>query len=228
MGGRTLAAVVEPTAGHPVKQLGLLSRLDNLMMPGDQDATLATPAPQVMPTGSAQYCSTGDEIKLQCGALLIKVDKRRPVYVSSVVDSNEVSVRLGDGALVLVSNLDGRMTVVNLADSGRDSCTIYMADKNSGAPGQMNLRVGHLAEFFPSSFRYAENEVLSYTVPNTIPMTNDLTLEVMRVSYPRTMKRFNLIHTLAACDKNRILKTAAATSFEDSEREWYGEELRAR
>jgi hypothetical protein len=112
--------------------------------------------------------------------------------------------------------------VANLTDSGPDSVVLTVGDKTRCDVGSVPVRVGFLAELRPNGLACSENEVVAATIPNTIPMTDGLTLEMMRLSYPRTLKRFNITRSLTSCDLRRVLKTAAAVSYIDREREWNG------
>ncbi|HEY9790215.1 MAG TPA: hypothetical protein V6D22_07445 [Candidatus Obscuribacterales bacterium] len=214
-----LAAVI-PTA-VPV-ETSAMDRVDAAITPGDLDATVPPAIAQLMPTcGAAYSVCAPNNIQLSHGALLIKVNEQ-PVYVSSAMCGNGVSVRLARGAFAMVSMLNGRFVVANLADSGQDSVVLNVGDRTRCDSGAVPVRVGFLAELHANGVACSENELVAYTIPNTIPMTDGLTLEMMRVSYPRTLKRFNITRMLTDCDLRRVMKTAAAVSYVDSEREWNG------
>jgi hypothetical protein len=225
---RTLAAVI-PSATPVViapSEDSRANRIDNALTRGDLDATLSTTVAQIMPTCNAKYVASCNDIALEQGALMVKATKGQPIYVSSALNGNQITVRLAAGAVALVSMLDGRFMVANLVDSAENSVVLNVGDKTRCDSGTMPVRVGYLAELYPCG-SCARSEVVAYTIPNTIPMTNGLTMEVMRISYPRALKRFNITRNLTACDMRRLMKTAAAVSYIDREREWNGFALAA-
>jgi hypothetical protein len=189
----------------------------------DIDATRVSALPQFMPTADAQYViNPGNEVQLSSGALLIKSGTGSPVYVSTNINNQALTVRLAKGTLALVSVLDGRLTVGNLSDIGQDSVVVYLGDSSRCDYGYSPVRVGHLAEVYPTALGCGANDLVAYSVHTRVPLTNGLTFESMRLSYPRALKRFNLTRALCDADLRQVIKTAAAVSYLDREREWNG------
>jgi hypothetical protein len=206
-GVRTYSAVMAPSAMPVLSRSAFRMNSDDI-------------APQFMPSGTAKYTVIGgNRLSLQDGAVLIKTG-RTPVLVGASVNGETASVKLDGGALVLVSMMCGRLNVMNLTDNHRDSTVVYLTDKTRGDYGWTPVRIGNMVEIYPNALGRAENELVAYTVLNKIPMTNGLTVETLRFSYPRAMKRFNITRSLPGDDFARVTKSAVAVSYIDREREW--------
>lgn len=208
-GARTYAAVIAPNAVPLISAPVARFNTDDL-------------APQFMPSGTAKYTVTdGNRLSLTDGAVLIKTG-RTPVLVSACVNGETANVKLDGGAFAMVSMMCGRLGVLNLTDNHQDSTVVYLTDKTRGDYGWTPVRIGNLVEVYPNAIGRADDELVAYTVLNKIPMTNGLTVETLRYSYPRAMKRFNITRALCNDDLQRVLKSAAAVSYVDREREWNG------
>lgn len=206
-GVRTYSAVIAPSAAPVISQSTFGMSSDDI-------------APQFMPSGTAQYTVIGgNRLSLQDGAVMIKTGST-PVLVSACVNGENATVKLDGGALAMVSMMCGRLNVMNLTDNHRDSTIVYLTDKTRGDYGWTPVRIGNMVEVYPNSLGRAENELVAYTVLNKIPTTNGLTVETLRYSYPRAMKRFNITKSLPCNDFQRVVKSAAAVSYIDREREW--------
>jgi hypothetical protein len=88
--------------------------------------------------------------------------------------------------------------------------------------GTAEVRVGYLAEAFPTCASCPENELVAYTILSRNAFTNGYTVETTRFNYARMMKRFNITCKLPVQDLRTITKSAAAVSYIDREREWNG------
>ncbi len=188
----------------------------------DLDATRTPFTAEIMQTANASFAvSPSGQLILNCGALLIKVADGYPIDVASTVGDQVVNVRLASGAYTMISNFGGRMTVAQLSDNSQAGCAIMINGVNGQALATP-LRVGHMAEIYPTCAGAAESELVAYTVLGKTPLPCGLTMEMIRFNYPRVLKRYNMTASIGDCDLRRILKSAASVSYVDREMEWLG------
>lgn len=190
----------------------------------DIDATRTPPTVQIMHSCNASYAQAAPgQLALNQGALLLKTTDAGPVDVTAPVGSQLVDVRLTRGAYALISVFAGHMTVADFSDNARGAVTIGVRNCDGNIAATV-LRVGHMALIYPTCSPCKDDELVAYTVLGKNPLPGGLTIENLRFSYPRALKRFNMTANIGDCDLRRLLKTAAAVSYVDREREWLGAE----
>lgn len=177
---------------------------------------------EIMPTAGASYSvSNANEITLTNGALLVK-GGNQPLWVLAPLAGDTAVVRIARGAFVMISNMDGKVNIANLADTRSDSVVGYLTDRNRKTYGEMPVRIGYMLEVYPNAAPEGENRLVAHTVLDQVRLTNGYTVETLRLNYPRTFKRFNLTRALSADDLSWLIKSAAAVAYMDSQREVNG------
>jgi hypothetical protein len=186
------------------------------VIPRISDATTGdTTVPQIMQTADADFALTAaNEVTLNKGALLVKGGKQ-PFHILMPMKNDVSVVRVEEGTFAMVSNLDGRATIANLADSHQDGCMTMLTDRAHKTYGEMPVRIGYMLEIYGNELPAAENRIASYSTLRQLRLENGLSVETMRVNYPFAFKRFNLTRALSEADFKRLVKTAAAVAYLD-------------
>jgi hypothetical protein len=180
-----------------------------------QATTGDTSVPHVMQTADASYALTAaNEVTLTQGALLVK-GGRTPFHILMPMKNDTAVVQIEQGTFAMVSNLDGRVTVANLADTHNTGCMTMLTDRPNKTYGEMPVRIGYMIEIYPNESPAAENRIASYSTLRQLRLANGLSVETMRVNYPYAFKRFNLTRALPDADFRRLVKTAAAVAYLD-------------
>lgn len=162
--------------------------------------------------------NTANDIRLNSGALMVRGGADVPLTISTIMPNAEIAaVRIKNDALAMVSMLDGRLTVANFTESSRDSVMLYMTDRERAAQAGIPVNIGRIAELYPNSKRSTLSEMVAHSVLHQLPLSNGLTLESMRMSYPRAMKRFNITSALTQRDLDQVIKSAAAVAVVDGQ-----------
>lgn len=182
-----------------------------------------SPIAQIMPSAGAQIQSLAcNRLLLTRGAMMVKTGTQDAAVMVPLAGGEQAVVSIARGCIAMVSAFDGHMTVANLHDSARDSVVLSMNDATTCGAGSMPVRIGYMEEVYPNCGACPENELVAYTILGRNAFSNGYTVETTRFSYPRAMKRFNITCSLDQCDVRTILKSAAALSYTDREREWNG------
>lgn len=177
---------------------------------------------QIMPTTGTSYTvSAPDEVSFTEGALLIKGGDA-PLHVLMPIGNDNAVVRIEHGTFAMVSNFGGRVTVTNLSDTHNSGCVVLLTDKNRRTYGEMPVRIGYMVEVYPNTIQTGENRLVAYTVLNQLRLSNGFSVETTRINYPRAFKRFNISRNISTTDLQRIVKSAAAVSYMDRQREVNG------
>lgn len=172
---------------------------------------------KIMPTVGADYAmSAANEMTLRDGAMLVK-GGRKPFHILMPLQHESAVVRIEEGTFAMVSNLGGHVSVANLADTHREGCLTLLTDEVHNRLGEVPARIGQMIEVYPNSLPQGENREASYITTKQLRLANGLTVETMRLNYPRTMKRFNLTRVLSEQDLKRVVKAAAAVAFVDAD-----------
>ena len=167
-----------------------------------------------MPTVAARYHLgrqappfAEEELVIESGAVLFKAGPR-PVVVT--LGEKGVSVRVGGGALALMSAFDGRPFVVNLTDRCCGSCVVELRGR-AGRPLAVSVAPGELGEVVSGS--PASGGLVGKGVVFRRQLADGHAFELYRLDYGRTLRRYRLSRWLPRQDLERVLKTAAALAF---------------
>jgi hypothetical protein len=165
-----------------------------------------------MPTRGARYGRISDnELMVADGAVLVKGGDK-PVIVSTEVNRQKVMTQIRAGAVVMISGLDGRATVLNLTDSGPGSCALLIPSGSNGKYKSVNVGMGQVAELYINDGMEPASTIVSYRTIDKQDLTNGVGLLLAQYDYLAAMKRFNLSFALPSNDLNKVLKTMAATA----------------
>jgi hypothetical protein len=166
-----------------------------------------------MPTRGARYGRvSNNELLIADGAVLVKGGDS-PVIVSTEVNRQKVMVNIKSGAVVMVSALDGRATVLNLTDSSPGSCTFYLPGESGKPYETVSVGTGQVAEFYIDDGLEPASTVVSYRVIDKKNLPGKVGVLIAKYDYLAAMKRFNLSFALPMPDLNRVMKTMAASAY---------------
>src|SRR5579875_202158 len=166
-----------------------------------------------MPTRGARCIPlSANELMVSDGAVLLRGGDK-PVVVSCEVNRQKVMVEVKSGALIMVSALDGRATVLNLTDSAPGSCTLLLPSMEKVIPYQsVAVESGQVAEFYVNDGLEPASTVLSYRTIARKNLAGGVAVLIAKYDYLAAMKRFNLSFALPSQDLNRVIKTMAASA----------------
>lgn len=166
-----------------------------------------------MPTRGARYGTlAANELMIADGAVLVR-GADDPVIISAEVNRQKVMTTVKSGAVVMVSALDGRLTVLNLTETSPGSCTVYMPGPNGTRYNTLTVAVGQVAELYIDDGMEPPSTVLAYKIIDQKKFPGGVGVLIAKYDYLAAMKRFNLSFALPSQDLNKVLKTMAATAF---------------
>ena len=166
-----------------------------------------------MPTRGARYGTLSrNELMIADGAVLVK-GADDPIIVSAEVNRQKVMTSIKSGAVVMVSAVDGRLTILNLTEKALDSCVIYMPGPGGARHKTITVGNGQVAELYIDDGMEPPSTVLAFRVIDKKKLEGGVGLLLAKYDYLAAMKRFNLNFALPAPDLNKVLKTMAATAY---------------
>src|SRR5262249_21976432 len=144
-----------------------------------------------------------NELMIADGAVLVK-GADYPIIVSAEVNRRKVMTNIKAGAVVMVSSLDGRLTVMNLTESALDSCVIYMPGPGGARHKTITVGNGQVAELYIDDGMEPPSTVLAYRIIDKKKLEGGVGLLLAKYDYMAAMKRFNLSFALPASDLNKV------------------------
>lgn len=164
-----------------------------------------------MPTRGARYARlASNELGVSDGAVLVR-GAISPVVISSEMNKGKIMTQVRNGAVVMVSALDGRYTVLNLTDAGPGSCEVVVPDKSGYK--KLNVGMGQVAEVYINDGMEPSTTILAYRTLDKKGLPNGLGVALSQYDYLAAMKRFNLSFALPRQELKKVLKTMAATAY---------------
>lgn len=174
----------------------------------DTNSTKMPSSARIKANVGTSYTVTEGDLILNTGAVLVETNSE-PLVLRTALNDKRFGIALKSGALCLVSNMDGRLIVANLLDRGRDACSIHVFGDGILTERRLDARAGQLWEF---AAQPGETAPVTYDVMGHLPIAEDMVAELYPISYPRLLKRYNMLSAIDTYTMRNMLKTAAAVA----------------